>query len=452
MKRTRNTFLVSISIALFFAACVESLPQGAHDLVPQNDTAGPTPPSDPVCGDGKCNGLETPTDCIIDCPICGDQICSSGETPDNCYGDCKENSTTPPPEEVCGDGHCTQGENPQLCPADCNTGNQPPVISPPDPNAALKGYVDGVFEKNGGWVVQGWACHVGWGGSVDVELYVGGPANSGTYLKTYFADDSQEPAVGDACGTQEGQHRFFIPLNDATMNAYAGKAVYVHGISPVGGSNPQLSQSGVHHIPGGTPPEDCSACLGGVSSCSESCQGIGYGDGFCKYPGSTDTSVCCECSNSNTTGPGPTGGNTPFNLGDVIWLHVNVSAWPVTTNLNVSVQGPHICFDYGTQNSWPTVQIPHNSGDYMIDVVANPWVFIQHNGQWYAGTWEWFAPGSACKNKTSVAGDHIKQAPFGPMNWRPASGETYYMMVSAPARMGQMTVAERSNIVEVVWP
>jgi hypothetical protein len=268
-------------------------------------------------------------------------------------------------------------------------------------------------------------------------------------LKTYFADDSQEPAVGDACGTQEGQHRFFIPLNDATMNAYAGKAVYVHGISPVGGSNPQLSQSGVHHIPGGTPPEDCSACLGGVSSCSESCQGIGYGDGFCKYPGSTDTSVCCECSNSNTTGPGPTGGNTPFNLGDVIWLHTNVSGWPITANLSsLNFNGSQVCMNYDKANAWPVTTI----GADNVEIVANPWIFIQHNGQWYAATWEWLRPGQTCKAKSSVAGDHIKQPPFGPMNWVPTPGVTYYMMVSAPARMGQMTVAERSNIVEVVWP
>jgi len=89
----------------------------------------------------------------------------------------------------------------------------------------------------------------------------------------------------------------------------------------------------------------------------------------------------------------------------------------------------------------------------MIDVVANPWVFIEHQGQWYAGTWEWLVPGSSCKGMTSVAGDHIKQPPFGPMNWKPTSGQTLYFMVSGLARFPSVSnISERSNIVEVIWP
>jgi len=460
MKRTQSTFILSFSIALFFAACIESTPQSGHDLVGQVDTGGAsapdalsniTPPSEPVCGDGQCNGLETPTDCIIDCPICGDQICSSGENATNCPGDCTGNTRPPSPTETCGDGHCGPGESQQICPNDCKTETPPPTFAPPDPDQSMKGHVDGVFEQATGWGVQGWSCHVGWGGSVDVELYLGGPAGMGTYLKSYLANNTQEVPVGEACGTLEGHHRFFIPLSDAEMNAYAGKAVFVYGISPVGSENALLSQSGNHLIPGATstgnpPTEDCGACLGGASSCSEACQGIGYNDGFCKYPGSTDSSVCCECSNP---GPGPTGGNTPFNLGDVIWLHTDVSGWPLTANLSsVHFNGSQICMNYDKANAWPITTI----GADNVEIVANPWIFIQHNEQWYAATWEWLRPGQTCKSKSSVAGDHIKQAPFGPMDWVPTTGVTYYMMVSAPARMGQMTVAERSNIVEVVWP
>jgi len=147
------------------------------------------------------------------------------------------------------------------------------------------------------------------------------------------------------------------------------------------------------------------------------------------------------------------GGNTPFNLDEVVWLHTNVTDWPVTTNLSVNLQGGTICFNYDKQNSWPGVPIEHNSGNYMIDVVANPWVFVQHEGQWYGGTWEWFVAGSACKNKTSVAADHIKQPPLSTINWTPTSGETLYFMVSGLARFSNIkNVSERSNIVEIIWP
>jgi hypothetical protein len=134
----------------------------------------------------------------------------------------------------------------------------------------------------------------------------------------------------------------------------------------------------------------------------------------------------------------------------VTWLHTNVSSWPVTANLSsVTFNGGQICMEYNKKNVWPIDTI----GPDNVEIVANPWIFIHHNGQWYAATWEWLRPGQTCKNMSSVAGDHIKQSPFNAASgWTPTSGQTYYMMVSAPARMGPMTVLERSNIVEFVWP
>ena len=144
----------------------------------------------------------------------------------------------------------------------------------------------------------------------------------------------------------------------------------------------------------------------------------------------------------------------PFSLEEVTWLHVNVGDWPVTATLSsVSIEGGVICLDYDKSTAWPSVQIPHNSGNGTVDVVANPWVFTEYNGQWYAGTWEWLAVGSTCKNKTSVAGDHIKQPPLGPADWKPVSGQELYFMVSGLARFSNIAnVSERSNIVKVVWP
>ncbi len=80
----------------------------------------------PTCGDGTCNGNETPLTCPIDCgappPVCGNGICETGETPQNCPADC---GLVP----SCGNGICETGETPQNCPADCIA--VPPTTVPP---------------------------------------------------------------------------------------------------------------------------------------------------------------------------------------------------------------------------------------------------------------------------------------------------------------------------------
>ena len=72
-------------------------------------------PTGPVCGDGACNGTETPSTCPADCtarPVCGDGACNGTETPSTCPADCA-------PPSVCGDGACNGTETPSTCPADC---------------------------------------------------------------------------------------------------------------------------------------------------------------------------------------------------------------------------------------------------------------------------------------------------------------------------------------------
>jgi hypothetical protein len=144
-------------------------------------------------------------------------------------------------------------------------------------------------------------------------------------------------------------------------------------------------------------------------------------------------------------------GDVPFNLEEVIWLHKDVSDWPVTAYLSsVEVTSSEVCLTYDKANTWPEIII----GDDATGVVANPWVFIEEAGQWYAATWEWMRPNQICKNKAAVAGDHIKKNPFGPdSGWKPESGQQLYFMMSGLARIpGIVNVSERSNIVEVVWP
>jgi len=140
----------------------------------------------------------------------------------------------------------------------------------------------------------------------------------------------------------------------------------------------------------------------------------------------------------------------PLDLAKVKWLHTNVSGWPVKAKLSsVTFKGSLICLNYDKANTWPKNQI---SG---VDVNANPWVFIWHGGKWYGATWEWMRPGQTCKNKSSVAGDHIKQKPFDKASgWKPKSGQVLYFMISGLARMGSAitNVKERTAPVKVIWP
>jgi len=142
--------------------------------------------------------------------------------------------------------------------------------------------------------------------------------------------------------------------------------------------------------------------------------------------------------------------NLPFRLDEVKWLHHNVKDWPVTSKLNVRVDHVHIYLNFDKTRAWKTKSIRHTSGTRDIDVNANPWVFVNQGGTWYAGTFEWMVPGGTTKGRKSVNGDHIKQPPL--RNWSPKAGETYYFMVSGLARFGPSGSRERTDIVAMKWP
>ncbi len=101
-------------------------------------------PTNPTCGNGKCDAGETTANCPADCPAAGGgganscagkcgQIntgggytgcqCQNGcEQAGNCCSDyqalCGSGGTTP----TCGDGKCDTGETAASCPADCGGG------------------------------------------------------------------------------------------------------------------------------------------------------------------------------------------------------------------------------------------------------------------------------------------------------------------------------------------
>ncbi len=100
-----------------FASCQPQLGTDAKaiSLMTCGFTKGCLSVGGPVCGDGTCNGTETPSTCPLDCKaVCGDGKCELPETALSCAKDCK------PTFPACGDGVCAPNETAKSCAFDCD--------------------------------------------------------------------------------------------------------------------------------------------------------------------------------------------------------------------------------------------------------------------------------------------------------------------------------------------
>lgn len=146
--------------------------------------------------------------------------------------------------------------------------------------------------------------------------------------------------------------------------------------------------------------------------------------------------------------PTPAPADWPAELSTVTWLHANVRDWPATAKMTASISGGQIRFPYDKADVWPVASSGVEKGTN-----ANVWTIAKIGGQWFAGTWEWLRKGQTSKPVGCLdgsKGDHFKVAPLN--NWKPKSGERFYVMVSGHARSTGRNVKERSDPVEVVWP
>lgn len=137
------------------------------------------------------------------------------------------------------------------------------------PPSEITGNIDEV--SNAG-VIRGWACSTRIDASVDVHVYVGGAAGSGTFALSGTANEANEAAVNSAC-LAGGSHRFSLQMSNALRQQHAGKSIHVHGISPVGQPNRTIGGSGnfvVPAAPSGTISSSAAACTlaAGAQSCT----------------------------------------------------------------------------------------------------------------------------------------------------------------------------------------
>ncbi|WP_216362399.1 DUF6531 domain-containing protein [Stenotrophomonas sp. VV52] len=118
------------------------------------------------------------------------------------------------------------------------------------PTAPVTGDVLGVT-RDGEWnyFVEGWACSIGVNSPIDVHIYMGGPAGSGTGVASGRADHATGPDIANACQAQGTAYRFRVHLNDHIRTNHANQGIHVHAISPAGGANLVIGNAGTYSAP-----------------------------------------------------------------------------------------------------------------------------------------------------------------------------------------------------------
>ena len=190
--------------------------------------------------------------------------------------------------------------------------------------------------------------------------------------------------------------------------------------------------------------------------CSASKSSSGVVDDSANTTSTSTTDTASTASSSSSATASTSGAVTQpvapgaFDLSTAKLLHADVRNW-AETPLRVTISGNQICM-YFDRTGWATHKIRHTSGTKDIYVDANPWIFANFNGQWVGGTFEWMTPTTTCRTVSKVDGAHVKRAPMSG-SWKPKSGETVYIMVSATARFAQhIKTLKRTSVVKVTWP
>jgi len=122
------------------------------------------------------------------------------------------------------------------------------VANTKTPTSKVIGNVDGVVGGDNA-LVNGWACSTGIASSIDVHVYIGGAAGTGTIYGVFRANLASEAALQQLCHANGATYRFSIALSESLRLSSGGQPIYIHGISPVGNSNELLDRSGQLTVP-----------------------------------------------------------------------------------------------------------------------------------------------------------------------------------------------------------
>jgi hypothetical protein len=109
---------------------------------------------------------------------------------------------------------------------------------------SITGAITGIVQENSEYYLRGWACARTYAGSIDVHLYAGGPAGTGTFVTAVTANQATDGSIAAACNSSGSAYGFSILLSLAIRLQFSGQTIYVHGISPFGLGNPLIGNSG----------------------------------------------------------------------------------------------------------------------------------------------------------------------------------------------------------------
>lgn len=141
----------------------------------------------------------------------------------------------------------------------------------------------------------------------------------------------------------------------------------------------------------------------------------------------------------------------PFRWSEVEWVSGNepVGDWPQTINMTSASIGHTINWSYDKPfPNWPATRAIHNHPNACLGFVTKV------DGKWCAGIGEWLLPGQTVQARKALNSKRGDKTFFsGPMkDFKPESGQEFYLFVCGLNWVGQGNVKERSNLVKVTYP
>ncbi|MGJ8679421.1 putative Ig domain-containing protein [Paraglaciecola sp.] len=118
----------------------------------------------------------------------------------------------------------------------------------------VRGYIEGISHLEDERYIQGWACQKYDNRSINVDIWVGGAADTGTHISRGIANEESNDSVAAECENTGSKHRFTVILPKSERTVHAGKKIYIHGISIIGTQHRLLGRSGELSLPDYTPP------------------------------------------------------------------------------------------------------------------------------------------------------------------------------------------------------
>lgn len=114
----------------------------------------------------------------------------------------------------------------------------------------VAGRIDGpVLDSAGNETITGWACVVGLGESISVQLFRGGAsADGGVLVGSYPANRPMDAEVSNVCEDSGVNHGFSISIPSNLRTKHPGQRLYIYGVDPASQSNVLVASDGGTHI------------------------------------------------------------------------------------------------------------------------------------------------------------------------------------------------------------